>query len=344
MRTYHTEACCILLLAALLLPAAGHCQAYDKALIQFLQKYFEFGSADYAAMARGQAAVRVLKAGAPGEMAVFGMIYVNGSPEAFLARYRDIVRFKKSEEVLQIGTLGNPAQLSDIGSLRMDRDEVESLRDCTIGDCEIRLPASQIQRFRNEVRWSSPDAARQAEAIGREMLIDCANAYMRHGNDALVTYNDKKQPVSVSDQSAGILQQSTYLRDYVPEFYAHLLDYPRDDLQGVDDFLYWSNEKFGLKPVISLTHVSIYTPPHGSPAYAIIASKQIYATHYFDASLGLTALYRSGHGFFLMYLNRSRADSLKGGFLGAKRSIVQNRSREGMAKNLLRIKRESEQP
>ena len=47
-----------------------------------------------------------------------------------------------------------------------------------------------------------------------------------------------------------------------------------------------------------------------------IASKQIYGTHYFDASLGLTVLVRdrsvSSPAMYLVYLNRSRVDIFDG--------------------------------
>jgi hypothetical protein len=48
----------------------------------------------------------------------------------------------------------------------------------------------------------------------------------------------------------------------------------------------------------------------------LIASKQIYASHYFEASLELTALVEAkepgeNSGFFLLYLNRSRLDNFR---------------------------------
>ena len=76
----------------------------------------------------------------------------------------------------------------------------------------------------------------------------------------------------------------------------------------------------------------------------MIASKQIYATHYFDASLGLTVLVRRGEGpgYYLMYLNRSRADALKGGFSGLRRAVVEGRTVDGMKKNLFLTKQKLE--
>jgi hypothetical protein len=111
-------------------------------------------------------------------------------------------------------------------------------------------------------------------------------------------------------------------------------------MDGSEDFIYWSKEKFGLKPVISVTHVSIYRKPESGRT--LIASKQIYASHYFEASLGLTAVVASSQqqepGFYLLYLNRSRSDALHGGFSGLARGQVKRSARNGMQKNMQRIK------
>jgi hypothetical protein len=53
--------------------------------------------------------------------------------------------------------------------------------------------------------------------------------------------------------------------------------------------VYWSKEKFGLQPVVSLTHVAIYKRPLPDGTNVLIASKGIYATRYFEALLGPTA-------------------------------------------------------
>lgn len=68
----------------------------------------------------------------------------------------------------------------------------------------------------------------------------------------------------------------------------------------------------------------------------MIASKQIYASHYFDASLGLTFLLGSDKApiVYVMYLNRSRSDALRGGFSGLKRAIVESKMLQGMEENI----------
>jgi hypothetical protein len=74
-----------------------------------------------------------------------------------------------------------------------------------------------------------------------------------------------------------------------------------------------------------------------------IASKQLYANHYFDASLGLSAFVegngRATSSSYLLYLNRSRIGALQGSFVGLKRSVIGARIRQGLGKNLMMIRR-----
>src|ERR1035437_8151582 len=90
-------------------------------------------------------------------------------------------------------------------------------------------------------------------------------------------------------------------------------------------------------------HVSIYI----QPGQAVIASKQIYASHYFDASLGLTAAIddpgaAAGPGMYLVHLNRSRIDLLRGFFGGLRRAFLRGGLRDGRRKNLVEVVRKLE--
>jgi hypothetical protein len=208
----------------------------------------------------------------------------------------------------------------------------------------VKLPSNVILRVQKEIDWSSPDAEQQATELARTVLLQYVERYLTGGNEQLSEYSDKKQPLRVAEQFDAILKASPYIFDYDPEFYEYLSDYPKKHLDGVEDFLYWSKEKFGLKPVISVTHVSIYRKPEFD--VTLIASKQIYANHYFEASLGLTVALASAQdpdpSFYLLYFNRSRSDALHGGFSGLARGQVKSRARKGALENLAKIQRSIE--
>ena len=67
----------------------------------------------------------------------------------------------------------------------------------------------------------------------------------------------------------------------------------------------------------------------------LIATKQIYATHYFDAALGLTLVFDDhASGFYMLCVDRARTRSLTSFIRGFVRGIVQRRSRDAMEKIL----------
>ncbi len=325
------------------LSAFAHAQTGSREPHTFLQKHLAFTAADLAALEQGQVIAKQPKASETRELVTFGAVKVATARDSFVSRFRDIVNFKRSANVQQIGKFQATPAVSDLNGFTLDEDDYRALKQCNVADCDLKLPKHQIERMRREINWNAPDSRAQALALFKQMLVDYVAAYQRGGNAALGEYHDQKQPLRLADEFHGLLQQTPYLVEYVPEFHRYLEQYPNQTLPQVENFIYWSKEKFGLKPVLTLTHVTIYQRPHGLFS-ALIASKQIYASHYYEASLGLTAFVPSAQSAYLLYLNRSRVDALRGWLGGTKRSLITRELRNGTEKNLQLIKQRLESP
>ena len=310
-------------------PPSLEAQPAVEELRPFLVKYAHFSRADFANLDRGRAVAKALDSTHPAELAVVGVVRLNVPSMFFLERFRDIAAFKKSEEVLQIGKFQMPPRPVDIEALTLDSDDLDALRKCKPGNCGLRLPATMIERFRTEVSWSSPDYAKRANELFRQMLVEYVNEYVEKGDDVLVDYHDKKDPVRLADGFRSLLGASPYLSEYAPELFHYLTEFPREKPQGVEEFIYWSKEKLSHRPVVTITHVTIYKVTRGNTNSIVIASKQIYANHYFEGSLGLSVFVEAqgalAPGAYLMYLNRSRVDLLHGIFSGLRRLLVKGR-------------------
>ena len=81
--------------------------------------------------------------------------------------------------------------------------------------------------------------------------------------------------------------------------------------------------------------MTIYPRPTESPSEILIASRDIYATHILDASLGLLLLTDrpSGSGptwSYLTYVNHSWIDALHGFLGGIRRRIIEHQQRDSM--------------
>jgi hypothetical protein len=181
-----------------------------------------------------------------------------------------------------------------------------------------------LPRLQSEVDWQRPDAHDRASPLTRQMALESSQAYLKNGDGALGFYRDKKRPTHIETEFDGLLKNSAYLLEYVPEFHTCLDDVPNAELPGSENFLYWSRVRFGLRRTVRLSHVVIYPLNEGKNASVLVGSKMLYATHYFHTALELKALIRDTaredtRGFYLISLNRSRSDGLTGLFGGIVR-------------------------
>jgi hypothetical protein len=323
----------------LLAPVLATAQEMPLELATFLTDRIGLKDKELADVRRGEAVVKVLPS-VKQEVAVFGIILVNASADFFVERFRDIESYKKGTSVPVVKKFSDPPRIEDLDQLQIDKKDFDALKNCRVGNCDVKLSAEAIERLQREIDWKARDAVGRVNDLARASLLGYVKRYLAGGNMALSIYNDKKEPKRLAEEFDEILKASPYVYDYEPEFYEYLRAYPAKRLDNVDDFIYWSKEKFGLKPVISLTHVTIYHKP--DTGRTLISSKQIYASHYFEASLGLTAVIATSQigtpSFYLLYLNRSRSDALHGGFSGLARSQVKSRASSGMQNNMKKIK------
>ena len=311
----------------------------------FLRNQLGFTTDELAALEKGDILVKLPRTPETREVAAFAIMRLDIPPDFFIDKVRDIVTFKKSDNVLQIAKFSNPPQLEDLAALTLDPAEIESIRRCRVNNCELKMSARSIERFRKEVNWSSPGYRERVTALSREMLLEYVQAYLQGGNAALGEYNDKSAPIRLAHEFQSLLQPAPYMYEYVPEFQKYLEEFPNHRPANTEDFIYWSKDKFGLKPVVSVTHITIYKLSRPGGIDILIASKGIYANHYFEASLGLTGFVQSRSSpsrSYLIYINRSRTDALRGLFAGFKRSLITGSLRDGAKKSMESIKRKLE--
>ena len=324
----------ILPLALAVMMAAGPESDIDPAVRTVLARDLKFSPSHLVDLTRGKIIKHTIDAPAPGEIAIVGAARVRASADHFVEHVRDIVSFKSGPDVLQIGRFSHPPTIEDLAPLTIGTTDLD-LRDCRVGDCDIRLPAEVIKRFQHEIDWKASDANQRAAMLFKEVLVENLNAYVSGGPGRIVQYDDDNRTVRPVDDFAGLMKNSRYIGALVPGLPEHLLSFPSNPVTGAEDFLYWSKEKFGLTPFITVTHVTIVPLPN-SRTY-VITSKDVYSSRYFDASLALTiasGVTGSSDAFYLVYANRSRANALKGTLSGLRRSIVERRVRNSVEENL----------
>ena len=327
----------VITFAALIWASAPACVAQTsvEAFRKVLRKQAAFTDVEFAALEQGEAVVKLLPERDKREVAFCGLIRLQGNPATSLTAFGEALMPKYGRAVLAGGGLRTPPALEDLQSLTLENRDLEDMRRCEVGDCRLKLSAAMIERLRTGVDWDAPDYPLQATRLFRQMIFEHLGDYLARGDAALVEYDGRAAAARQAAEQRSLLDSLPYVNDSAPEFAAYLRSFPRAELPGVENALRWSKIKFGLKPVIVITHTATYTRQRNDARQIFIATRQLYANHYIDSSLSLTILMEVPAGdaasdTYLLYANRSRVDAFDGLFGGVKRRMVEQTVLDGL--------------
>lgn len=297
----------------------------QSSLAQFqklLTEKASFNTDELSQLQQGQTVVKAFPTEDQREVAVCGAVRLNVDAREFLRSFREVMVRKSNPAILEIGRFSDTPSLDDLGTLTVESRDLDDLKDCSVGRCAVKLSSAMIQRFQKEVDWQAADYKLQASNLFKRILVGYVNDYLARGESALINYADKLDPVQVAKEQRALLAAGIYS----PDKFAS-----ESQWRPVESLIVWSKMNFGLKPVISINQLTFYTREAESGPLVLIASKQLYANHYFDSSVALTTFLRTPDGgSYLVYENRSLADGLGGFFGKMKRDIVETKAMNGL--------------
>jgi hypothetical protein len=317
-----------------LFASASPSRADEAQAHSFLRTTVAFTDAEVAAVDAGEVVTKSLPSSDKPEIAAFGAVRLRGDVAACLGRLRDGVTSRRGPSVLAVGRFSRPPKVEDLAGLTLDDGDFKGARECRPGDCELKLARSAMEQMQREIDWKAPDAQARATAVLKSMLVDYVAAYMQGGTTAMAIYVDKDKPLDTPAEFRKLLAASPYLVQYVPAFYRYVEDYPKGTLEGAEDAFYWVKDKFGPKPTLSVYHTTIWANP-AEAGRAIVASKQIYASHYFQAGLDVVALLPAGaDAFYVFDVYRVRIDPPTGMLSGVILGKIRGGVEQGVADGL----------
>lgn len=336
----------LVLTLALAVPSAE--QVTHAQFLQLLSERAGFQDADVSTLASGQTVIKVLPANDKREVAVCGVARLGKVSELTLSAFREAITTNNNKAVLAAGKFSSPPVIDDLSPLELEDRDIEELRECEPGNCDIKMSAEMINRMRSGVNWDAPDYREQATQLFSNILVEYMRDYLARGDKALIQIASRKMPVSLPDENRDMLERVLFLKEFAPEFYKYLNDYPRFQLSGVDTGIVWSKVNFGVKPIVTITQTSAYANSDtGLPRFAV-AAKQIFSTRYVESSLALTYLVSfagdNGAETYLVFTNLSRSDALTGAFGGIKRNLVEKAALERTSEMLSLAKYRLENP
>lgn len=298
----------VLVLAGAMTPAS---QA-PPAPFAFFEPTVVVSTADQARLDRGETLVRILP-GTDGQIAVFAASRLDATPERVLERLRGIELLKQGRLAPIVRRFSDPPLPGDLSEQVLSDGELEDLRRCRPGNCGVKLSGAEIQALVTAAKTAGPSWREQLQAGYREAIHARVVAFIERGFAGLPDYDDRGRAVRMADAHALIRRATPFLRDV--------------DTKDAESFLYWAKESAAGKATMTVSQVQLIASDRpGWPAVLAISS-QVYASHYMDGAIGVTAVVRSadGQSHYLVYVNRTSLDVL-GGFLGPlKRAVIEGR-------------------
>ena len=289
-------------------------------LTQFLQQSIGFDAAQLATVERGEPVVKVLDTRDRRDVALFGIITAPVARDQYVRALRDFPTSLRTPNRTQLGIFSNPATEADVAAVTVTSRDAREMKNCKPGDCVAKLPATDMRRIHDQMNWSAPDLEAQLGAYARRRLVEYVTDYRRRGDSAMAIYDDRGNlTVRSSEAFAAQLAESPFVYQTVPSLQSYFASYPRASLPaGAVEIVFWSEDVLPrLRPILSVTHLVVYTPPELATV-TLAAAKQIYADHYFETAVDLTCVVDRPPGIYILVLRRYRFDNLPGGILNIR--------------------------
>lgn len=291
-----------------------------------LVKYAGYSEADLAAMDRGEIVVKAVKTANKQDIAIFGIVRNTNLPRISMEAFRDSLSQKANKEIGAKGRFSEPPQLADLAEFELEDRDIEDLRKCTAGNCDINLSKEWIERFNTDIAPNSTDHRQRATELFRTMLLEYLLRYRSGGIASLGTLSNRNKPFDLRLAHAELLKDLPLIDD-LGGLRQYMEGFPAADSARIQNEFYWSSMEFGLDPTVVLTHTALFSGDASGDEPQVIVTRQFYSTKYLDASISLAALIRIPAGetteSYIIFADRSRSDALGGILGGVARGVVE---------------------
>jgi hypothetical protein len=290
------------------------------------------------AVERGDAVTINIDSPEKTEITTLGVVRLE-VPRAFYVNHvRQLTGFLAAGPNSQSGAFSEPARLEDLSAMSLDASDAKALEKCQPLKCDVKLPASEMERFRS-VLARTHDPLQRADSLMREWLLAYVNAYRADSAEETVIYDDTKRPVRSSDAFRDLLAEPMP-PGIESEPFASMLGAPRSARPtSMTSRISWELERMpGLKPMLEVVERSMLASP-SHPDQSWFSTKLLYASHYFESEVEyLTIADAPSAGgqaaSYLIVLRRQKFDDLPSGGLFNIRGRAVRRLRDALRTNL----------
>ena len=318
------------LLSIVLAVQAGALSAMDADPFSVFRPALELRPSERQALDRGTP-VLTLPPAEGRQLAVFSAIGIDGDDRGRVNGWMgQIDQLRKNRHVVATGRFSTPIDETDAAAITLDARDLEDIRNCRPGRCDVKLSAAEVLELQRVIAASGPDWRGAVQRAFQALVLRRVSAYVKGGHAALDDYADHREPRSPSTAFRLVARKTAILERVAPGMVDEVVRCPAAFLGSRRGFIYWTKERLGEKTVISATHVVFVEPGPGTSVEILVAGIQIFSTHYLDAALEITGIVRNADWSrrYLVHIYRSEVDLLDGFWGGLARSAIASRIRK----------------
>ena len=141
------------------------------------------------------------------EVAVFAAVWIDAPIRRYVESVKDIEAFERRGGIHLTKRISAPPNLEDFAQIHASDQDVEDLRTCRLGDCQVKLGAQAVERSRAEVDWNAPNARAAVEALMRQLALEYVTGYLAGGDERLAVYRDNSRPTFVAREFREMVDQ-----------------------------------------------------------------------------------------------------------------------------------------
>ena len=297
-------------------------------------------SRDLAAVERGEVVVWPVAGADRDEVALAGLMRVAVPRDVYVARIANATALQSRPGRESFGVLSTPPALADFAAMKLDGADAAGLRKCRVAHCSIKLPERQMEAMAMALGHRDRDdssGASRADSLMRAWLFGLVTDYCARGDAALPIYDDTRPGEQSESGFRQLLGEDAVMFREAPAFASYLAESPVHPIAGAASTLFWAIDTHsGLKPILGVSQLSTFRG--ASPGTAMfIATKQLYASHYFDAWLDVESLVTGPtpeSPTYVAFVRRVRFDKLPSRGLFDVRGRVVRQLRDALREEL----------
>jgi len=307
----------------------------------FLKDRLKLTDGEIQQMENGQVVTAVLASGdRTYGILVLGGTYLNAPISKFADVCRDVSKLEGEKGYIAVQEFGHddtPPKLSDFDRLELGKKDIDELKDCKPGDCDLQV--FDIVDFQKKVDWKSKEKYALANQLLRQRIYEGMTRYLSGGLKSLGCYTDRAKPLNLYEATKEMVDRSFYLPpEKVGDIYRHVLEYPQGKLEGAEDIFYWETRDLRLEPIVRVNHMMLF-PKDVGLVKLVVVNKQLYSSRYSRTALQVFYCFPDTQdpnktGFFLIELNDSRLPDFDSAKLAKAQKAATAKAVEGTRETL----------